>query len=231
MKKFKLLIGFAVLLVSNLLTNVNAQTIKVGGVSIRIPIPDTSFVSVKKEEWESISIIAPNSNKLLCVYVLNKDYRKYKSGFSDPIDTEKYATVQIAKGLEEFEINESQFKEITNSIGKTFKKIDSRTVKKSQNEYNQRTSSDIKIGEPTSLGCFFSKPDLYGYGILAATEENGKTIVKATVVDMIRVKNRCLMIYIIVLYKGDDSLTWLRNISEKWGDKILKANQEQIKRK
>lgn len=231
MRKFRLFFGFVVLLVSNLQTQVDAQTINVGGVSIRIPTPDTSFVSVKKEEWESINIIAPNSNKLLCAFVLNKDYEKYKSGTSDPINPEKYATIQIAKGLENFEINETQFKELTNSISKTFKKFDLSTVAKSQNEIKQRTNSDIKIGVPTSLGCFFSKPNLYGYGILAATEENGETVVKAIAVDMIRVKNRCLMIYTTVLYKGDDSLIWLRNISEKWGDKILKANQTQIKRK
>ena len=228
MWKIKILIVLLILIISNIPSRINAQTIKVGDVIIRIPIPDTSFVSVKAEEWESISIIAPNSMKLLAVFSLKKDYKKYKSGLAVQNKTEKYALVETTNGFENFNINESQFKELTNSIGKSFKKFDLSTIRKSQNEFNQRTNSDIKIGEPTSLGCFFSKPNLYGYGILGASEENGNIIVKATAVDLIRVKNRCLMIYIIVLYKGDESLIWLRNISEKWGDKILKANQTKI---
>lgn len=58
-----------------------------------------------------------------------------------------------------------------------------------------------------------------------AYEENRTTKVKAILLMLIHVKSRYIMIFINSNYNGNETINWLRNTGEKWGDKILKVNQ------
>lgn len=210
------------------------QVINVGGVSIKIPQIDSNFVEVGDENRKNMEILVPNTNKLLSAYVLTKDFPFLSTGSNDENYMSSYAMIEVGKIIESVLVNSELFDKLVNFIGKNdiFK---SDNIKESEKEINRRLetidSSKVKIGQPTPLGCFFSKKDLYGQGNLMAYEENGTTKVKAALLILVHVKTRCIMLYIYSNYKGNDTLNWLRNIGEKWGDKILKANQSEIKRK
>lgn len=204
------------------------QFINVGGVTIKIPLIDSSFVEVGFTNRKNMEILVPNTNKLLCAYVLAKDLPYLLTGSNNENCLSKYSMIEVEKTLESKYVNSADFVTLVNYIKKNdIFKID--MIKGAEKEINGRLEkldlSHLKLGQPTPLGCFFSKKDLFGQGFLMAYEENGVTKVTAKLSILIHVKTRYIMIIINSYYKGNETIKWLRIVGEKWGDKILKANQ------
>ena len=167
-------------------------------------------------------------------HVLAKDFPLLFTGTDDKNHSSIYATIQVAKTLESKDINSEDFEMLVNYFKKNdiFKQDKVKEVEKAINRRLETLDlSKLEMGQPTPLGCFFSKKDLYGQGTLLAYEENGTTKVKTVLLIFIHVKTRYIMAFINSNYKGNETINWLRTVGEKWGDKILKANQQQTRRK
>jgi len=231
-----LLISLSVFGTNSKKTNVQLQNkyINIGGVSVTIPLFDSSFVEVGNENRKKMEVLVPNTNRLLHAYVLSKDFPSLLTGSTDEDYLSRYAMIEVDKTLESKFVNSEDFNQLVSFVSKNdiYK---SEKVKDVEKEINRRLEaldlSKLKIGQPTPLGCLFSKKNLYAQGILMAYEQNGNTKVKAILIAMIHVKSRYFMIFINSNYKGNETIIWLKNIGEKWGDMILRANQSQIRRK
>jgi hypothetical protein len=81
------------------------------------------------------------------------------------------------------------------------------------------------MGQPTQLGCFFSKQDAYGFGMIIATSVGGKTMKTGVGGAILRVKKKLLFVYLNAEYKNEDTIKWLRKATEQWSDAVLQANQ------
>jgi hypothetical protein len=205
------------------------QSFLAGGVSIRIPVPDTTFIEVGNDNRKSMDIFVPQSNRLLSAYVLTGDlphlFKEEKSYLMA-----RYALVEVPREGENMDCEVSDFKQVTDglkeSIGNTFSTLS----KESEDEFNSRMKSldladmQVKIGQPVQLGCFFSKNDVIGFGMLMGYEIGGSNIKMGMAVILMRVNKRLLFVYLYAEYKNDETIKWLRNTGEKWSDEILKAN-------
>jgi hypothetical protein len=200
------------------------QFINVGGVSIKIPLIDSNFVEVGITNRKSMEFLIPKTNKLLSAYVLAKDFPYLLTGSNNENYLSKYIMIEVEKTLESKYVDSRNFITLVNYIRKNGI-FNTDMIKGAEKEINRRDLTHLKIGQPTPLGCFFSKKDLFGQGTLMAYEENGVTKVKATLLILIHVKTRYIMIFIYSNYKGNETINWLHIVGEKWGDKILKANQ------
>jgi hypothetical protein len=214
-------------------TNVNKSIIQsfiAGGVSIKIPIPDTTFVEVDNDNRESMDIFVPQNNRLLSAYVLTNDLpHLFKDGNNNIMA--KYALVEVPREGENTACEASDFKQVTDGAKKSFGDAFFSSTEEADAEFNRRMKSldladmQIKLGQPTQLGCFFSKQDIIGFGMLMGYEMGGSTIKMGMTVILMRVNNRLLFVYLYAEYKNDETIKWLRNVGEKWSDEILKANK------
>ncbi len=232
-KKIFLSIVFITLaLVSNAkATDVNkakTQSFIAGGVSIKIPIPDITFVEVGNDNRVLMDVIVPQNNRLLCAFVLTNDLpRLFKDGNSNIIS--KYAMVQVPRRGENMDCEVSDFAQVVDGAKESFSDA-TPIAKLSEEEFNRRIKSldisnlQVKLGQPTQLGIFFSKQDIIGLGMLMGYEMGGITIKMGMTIILMRVKKRLLFIYLYAEYKNDETIKWLHNIGEKWSDEILKAN-------
>jgi len=123
----------------------------------------------------------------------------------------------------------TDFKKVVDGTKEAFSDATSIT-KESEEEFNRRmksldlTNMQVKLGQPTQLGVFFSKQDILGLGMIMGYEMGGSTIKMGATIILMRVKKRLLFIYLYAEYINDETIKWLRNEGEKWSDEILKAN-------
>ena len=75
------------------------------------------------------------------------------------------------------------------------------------------------------LGSLFSKQDSYGFGMVMPVAMGGQK--KKMVVSAIamRIKQRLLFLYLCAEYKNEETIKWIRKVSEDCADAILNANK------
>jgi hypothetical protein len=206
------------------------QSFIVGGVSIKIPVPDTAMVEVGKANRSNMEIFVPQNNKLISAYVLTNDLPILFKENNNTVMS-KYALVEVPRGGENMDCGADDFKEVVNGAKESFGGEFSSVLQESEDEFNRRIKSldladmQIRFGQTTQLGCFFSKQDIIGFGILASYEMGGNPIKMGMVVSLIRVNKRLLFVYLYAEYKDDETIKWLRNVGEKWNDEIMKINK------
>jgi hypothetical protein len=199
----------------------------VGGVTINIPAPDTIFAEAGDQNRAVLEVYVPQSNKLICAYVL-KDHLETLFKDNNTVALTR-SLVEVPRAAENMDCGESDFEDVVNEVKKSFGDM-SETMRGSENELNSRLKSldmanrQIKIGQPEQLGCFFSKQDRAGFGMVTAYAIGDKTIKMGITIMTVRVKKRLLFIYLYSQYIDDESIIWLRNTGEKWSEEILKAN-------
>jgi hypothetical protein len=203
------------------------QSFNVGGVSIKIPLPDTAFVEVGYDNRKLLEVIVPQNNKLIGAFVLKSDFPNLFKG-NNNLMTE-YSLIEVPRAAENMDCETSDFNEVIDGVKESFGNFSS-VVQESEEVFNSRMKSldladmQIKLGQPTQLGCFFSKKDRVGFGMLMGYDMGGKTIKMGATIILMRVNKRLLFVYIYSEYKNDETITWLRNIGESWSAEILKAN-------
>jgi hypothetical protein len=213
-----------------IIRNLTPQSFKAGGVSIKIPVPDTSFVEVGYDNRVSMEILVPENNRLICAFVLNDDLPVlFKDGNDHTMS--RYAMVEVPRRGENLDCETNDFKQVVDGAKESFGNAINSVTKESEDEFNRRMKSldladmQVKMDQPTQLGCFFSKQDIIGLGMLMGYETGGSIVKMGVTVILMRVKNRLLYVYLYAEYKNDNTITWLRKMGEKWGDQILKANK------
>ncbi|MBX9735045.1 MAG: hypothetical protein K2X37_13385 [Chitinophagaceae bacterium] len=205
------------------------QSFVVGGVSIKIPVFDTTMIEVGKENRKNMEIFVPPDNRLISAYIVKTDLHILFTGDTTKMIS-KYALVEIPRGIESIDCDANGFNSVVKGVIESFGDKFSTLFKESEDEFNRRIKSlklsklESKMGEPIRLGCLFSKQDIIGFGTLASHEMGDSSIKMAMVFSLIRVKKRVLFIYLYTQFKDNETINWLRKIGEKWSDEILKIN-------
>lgn len=206
-----------------------AQPYSAGGTPIAIPPPTTEMVDVGSGNLGYLEPMVPLSNRLVAGFVRNDDLpliQKGRLGFTE------YAMVEVSRSAEFKDLTASDFKQLAGTLDQGLGKILNSSLKESESEFNSRMKSlhlddaHLTIDKPVQLGCLFSKPDAYGFGMVVPYSMKGTNIRVAIGADVIRAKDRLLFLYVYVAYKDQESLKWMRKTSQDWADAVLKANAQ-----
>lgn len=202
----------------------------VGGTEIIIPTPNFGMQEVgdaKRDIFDTF--VAPN-NRLIAAFVLTEDSPKLTTETED-VTFSKFAMIQVPSRAEYRSVGANDFKEVTAGVKEKFGDTIRTLPKKVQAELDRRIKAlgrndvDVRIGEPTSLGCFFSKDKAYGFGMVAPVTMNGHTWYRANGSVLMRVKEKLLFAYIYADYEGKDTVKWISEAAQGWADAILRANE------
>ena len=172
--------------------------------------------------------VAPN-NRLIAAYVVTNDLAKLTSG-SEGLILSKYAMVQVPRRGEYMDCGESDFKEVTDGAKEQFGNVMISSMKEVEEEFNRRMKSldleeaTVSLGKPIQLGCLFSKPDAYGFGMVVPVEMGGQKSTMVGGAALVRIKQRLLFVYLYAEYKNEETIKWIRRETEAWANAILKAN-------
>lgn len=175
---------------------------------------------------------APDSNRLLAAFLPSEDIAKLPARPEGGLV--HYALLETLRQAEFVEIDEATFKQIEEAVAKQFgSSADAPTVdlKAFQDEVNHKLKAEggtagVSLDKPVMLGTFFSKPSALGTGMMMSVGAGGTTKKVIVGTAVLRTQNRLLYASVFAQYTGDDSLTWVRTISEQWADAILKANSQ-----
>lgn len=206
------------------------QTFKAGGIPIIIPPPIMEMSEVGYDKREFMEVFVAPSNRLIAAFVLTKELPTLAAGANNPM-LSKYAMIQVPRRGEYMDCRESDFKEVTDGAKKTFGDVMSSSMKDAEDEFNRRMKSldleeaTISLNKPIQLGCLFSKKDAYGFGMIMPFSMGGENMKIAMGATLMRVKQRLLFVYLYADYKDENTVKWLRRITENWADAILKANK------
>jgi hypothetical protein len=220
-------------IISNAQNSINVKPktdiVYAGGVSIKIPQPDSSFVELGDENRGLMEIFVPEINRLIAAYVLKADLPHLFKEDDNSI-MGKYALVEVPRRGEYMDCEPNNFQEAVEGVKEVFGDV-SALMKGGEEEFNKRMKSldlddmQVKIGEPTQLGVFFSKQDIFGLGMIIGYDMSGTLTKMGAVITILRVKKRLLFVYLYAEYKNEDTLKWLRRTGEKWSDEILANNK------
>lgn len=210
------------------------QKYSVGGLTIKISSPDSSFIiadSLSLEAMKELSV--PPENRLITAFIL-----KEESNYSSTNDVNnrwtKYGMVEVVRKFENINCKESDFKEVIANINQ-YAQFSSSEITEAENKFNRKMDSldienmQIKIGELKDLGCFFSKKDIYGTGSIGIINYGNNSYKLCGVSIIIRVKNRLIILYLYAEYKNIETINWIRKVGQSWSENILKVNSIQKK--
>ncbi len=207
---------------------VEIESFKAGGISIKIPAPDTDLIEVGYDVREQMEIFVPSSNRLLCGFMRSEDIPRFVKGEENFI-IPKYASVQVARQGEYQNFKISDYNDLVvyvrDSLGAEMAAI----TEESETEFNRRMESmdlkKISFGKPVQLGTFFSKDNTYSFGMLVTNSDGKMTWTMVIGTTFVRVNGRLLFVYVFANHKDDETIAMVRKISEQWANAILEANK------
>ncbi len=208
---------------------VQIESFKAGDTPIAIPPPLPEMSEVGYDNREFMEVFVAPTNRLIAGFVLTSALPTLRQGTD--ITLSKYAMVQVPRRGEYMDCKESDFKEVTAGFKEQFGDAMNSSIKEAEAEFNRRMKSlDLKeatvsMGAPIQLGCLFSEPDAYGFGMVMPVEMGGHTTKTGMGGALVRVKQRLLFVYLYSEYKDEETVKWLRKATEDWADAILKANK------
>jgi len=210
---------------------IEVPTYRVGGTLIAIPQPTRDFVETDSDNRKLLEVGVPDSNRLVAAFVLTNDLTSLKSGSNQKLS--RYAMVEVQRNSEFADFSASDFKGMTDSASKELGSLITSTssTKETEDEFNRKVEAlhldaKVSLDKPVSLGCLFSKQDAYGFGMLMAFTSHGTTTNMINGTALVRIKNRLVFAYVYAVYRDQDSLQWVRKVTENWADAILQANQQ-----
>lgn len=220
--------------------NANAQTAtdtppapnsyKIGGMPIVIPPPTTDLVEAGDQIRSFMEVAVPINNRLIAAFLLSSDLSRITNG-GDNSSLSKYALVEVPRGGEYTDIEDSDFKQLADSTLQQLGNTINSSFADSEDEFNRRlkdlnVNATVSLGKPVQIGRLFSKQDTFGFGMISQVTTNGTSVNMTVAAAVVRVKKRLVFAYFYAVYKDDDTVKWLRKASEDWADAILKANQQ-----
>lgn len=201
---------------------------RTGGKSIVIPAPEGDLIEIGDDYRVVMDPVVPDTNRLLAAFVLPADAKIIRSGSTAQL--EKYALVEVPRRAEFVDVTPDAFKEVTDSVAQQFGGSLDTSLKNQEDEFNRRlkdlnpNAAAVTFDKPVPLGVIFSKPDACAFGMIMLISSKGATVKMIASVGVLRAQDRILFVYIYRKYEGDDTVEWIRAISEQWADAILKAN-------
>jgi hypothetical protein len=202
--------------------DVAVRTYTVGGTPIAIPLPKGMSEVGKADD---MVLVVPPNNRLIASFAPTNDLPNHTSGL-----IRSYAMVQVTRVIENRQIGPSDFRQIIAATKKQLGTVGDFDMESIEEEFSRRLKSldlnnaTVNLNKPLQIGCFFSKQDAYGFGMLSAGSMGGADFKTAVGAGMVRVKNKLILAYLYEEYENEETVKALRNATEVWSDAILRAN-------
>lgn len=166
------------------------------------------------------------SNRILLFALSDADFRKFTQG--DQLDWNRYMIAVTPKGLENVRVTPEQFARFVadsvKGLGKAEKPADLIAYLDKQPEGKVNLLEEERP-EPTVVTALQAGrlPPLPGETFW----QSGKPQYLFYTTTMFLVRGRALQlsVYLIVVGKGQPDLEWLRNITQRWREEILRLNK------
>jgi len=209
------------------------KSFKAGGIPIVIPAPTRDMVEVGYDNREIMEILVPSTNRLLAAFVPTDDLPRLTKGDAKLVMS-KYGMAQVPRRGEHMDCRTSDFKIVTDKMKKQFGNIIGSATKEAEEEFNRRMKSldldeaTMSLGKPTQIGCLFSKQDAYGFGMIMPVSIGGDTITMGMGAALLRINKRLIFVYLYAEYESEETVKWLRKMTEEWADAILKQTCKRL---
>lgn len=206
----------------------NPQSYRVGLKSIVIPPPTAELPEIGSDYRVLLDALAPTSNRIVAAFLLPDEAKAITGGGTN---LSRYALVEVPRRAEFAEITPDIFKQVSVSVAEQFGASLDSTVKDEEDAFNRRlkelngNASTVTIDKPFLLGTLFSKPDEVSFGAITNVSANGHSTKMVNATTIVRLQDRILFFYAYSEYANEDSVKWVREVSEKWADSALKLNQ------
>lgn len=223
------------------LATAQAQTandpLLVGGVTIEAPsLPGFNEISKISPEVVALAeAMIPPANRLLGVYLSDRDYEKLVNGESPEFD--RYMFIQVHRELENKNVSRADFREISTQlkaqqdtilddvkedVGKLFDNASNQISK----DYD--VSLDMQLGDQKSLGVFLDQPNAVAFTSLVKYQGNleGEPFdyVMAGSTMLVKVKRRLLYVYVYSQYDEQADVDWVESRTTELANLMLTAN-------
>ena len=206
------------------------QSYRSGLKSIVIPQPTADLSEVGSDYRVLLDSLVPDTNRLLAAFLTAEDSTNIRSGVAKPFG--RYAMVENLRRAEFADINADLFKQVSaGAAAEVGAALDS-SMKDPQVELNHKlkamlgSDKTITLDKPLQLGAFFSKPNACSFGMIESVSAAGNSTKMVVGMTILRAQNRLLYAYVVSPFKDEESVQWVRKISEQWADAILKANEQ-----
>jgi len=235
-------LGIAWLLLGALwFATAQAQTandpLHVGGVTIEAPsLPGFNEISKISPDVVALAeAMIPPANRLLGVYLSDRDYEKLINGESPEFD--RYMFIQVHRELENKNLSHADFREISTQlkaqqdtilddvredVGKLFDSASNQISK----DYD--VSLDMQLGDQKSLGVFLDQPNAVAFTSLVkyqgSLEGEAFDYVMAGSTMLMKVKRRLLYVYVYSQYEEQADVDWVESRTTELANLMLTAN-------
>lgn len=218
--------------------SVYAEDISIGEETIIIP-PLEGFTTLPDDHMMSrvMKNFVPDTNELLLVKVLEVDLNDDLEGtesraFEQLMIMQTYkATKNEALGIKEF----SFIREYLNTNYKTmFKKLQSKVdsmVDEGAEKFNQEhmTNLALKISDNVPLEVFYNEKERFsGLNVMKSEAFALGNTIKSTdlmSLNVLLVRGKAIFLYLYTPYQSESDKTWIKNLSNDYSQKLLKANK------
>jgi hypothetical protein len=223
------------------LAGAQAQTtinpLQVGGVTIDAPAL-AGFNEISQISPDVVALaqtMIPATNRLLGVYLSDRDYEKLVNGESPDFD--RYMFIQVHRELENKNISRADFREISTQlkaqqdtilddvredVGKIFDSASNQISK----DYD--VSLDMQLGDQKSLGVFLDQPNAVAFTSLVkyqgSLEGESFDYVMAGSTMLMKVKRRLLYVYLYSQYETQADVDWVESRTSELANLLLMAN-------
>ncbi len=201
-------------------------TAKVRSVNVSIPAPAEGFVEVGSEKRDYFE--QSDATRLLCAFVAASDLPHL---WKPARGMDRYMLVRTSRRLEDRDISQAEFEQLVAVIVPQLSAAASRIAKSKEEELKRDAKAlhrpeDMSVSDPVLLGTFQSK-DTYGFGMVVSGPVFwgvNKKYVDETV--LLRLNKRLAFLYVFAVYQDETTVTWAKDVAEKWARHILDSNPE-----
>jgi hypothetical protein len=207
-----------------------SQTYMIGNVPILIPSPVPQLTEVGPDYRMVLEVLVPDLHRLVAAFTPpGADLTLKKKG---PKALSEYALVEVLRQAESTDVPPADFNKLVDAVARQMGTLVATSRTAQETEVNRKLkglnldADALSADKPLHLGCLFSEPDAYGYGLVMPVPANGTTTAMVMGMSMVRTRNRVLFTYTYAAYKDQNTLKWIHSITEDWADAILSANRQ-----
>lgn len=206
-----------------------AVTVRIGNIKAVVP-PPNDFVEVGDAIRELFPMIG--ENRLLCVFVRQADLPLIGTEEATADILKQYAMLQVWRKGESEHVTPAEFEEMASQVSQQQDDL----FQDAEDEVNamlRKWSEDspgrpsLEVGKVLPLGPFLSQEDAVGFLLLMESKVVGTNHSEVMVcgVNLVLVKDKVVFAYVYEVYEDDQSLSWVRQMSKEWVQRILDANK------
>ncbi|MCP4392990.1 MAG: hypothetical protein GY804_01785 [Alphaproteobacteria bacterium] len=223
-------------------TTQNNIQVEIGGTKIDVQALDGFYEisSISPKALKLFDTLTPPTNRLLAVFVSEKDLNKIKN--DENLNLKRYMILQVYKTSENKYISENEFtpfKTLIKNQHENLLKYSKDKIKSLLKDASKKLSNDydiplkINIGEQVPLSIFLEHPSAIGFTTLSKYQ----TAVKGNKIDttvaystlFVKVKNKLIYAYVYSDYETQEDIDWVNSQSKSWVESIIASNKTSTK--